>query len=387
MYDLQQGRSCKTCMLTFLAIIWIFKLSFCKGISSSYNITYRLAGGEFPNEGLVEVFFNGTWGRICTSSWDINDAKVVCRSLRLPPATYPIYYNTFRAVKKIKWMNRLQCSGNETSLAECPNDGWGKVSSCQKPAGVMCGHPEVHQINLTELCGEFTSPGFSRYMMTQAHYVWTIIPPIPRAMVLVYLEDTVLYRPNVLQSSSSIDVLDGAQKQLFHLDDKTLYVDPLVLYKSIGLFIKKLPVKVVYFSSFTVGVDQNSFKRIFKGIGIRGRFLITDRLFDEAPLKENWTISATSNVNGSYIIAVVSWSPFNVEGNFWITGYVVINNSTDDWQNMTYVIANNRSRSAYFGWLVGYTNYRIQVFVVLAKDDGSLMMYGSKTAAIKTPER
>ena len=41
----------------------------------------RLAGGPTPGEGRVEVYYNGSYGTICQSGWDLMDATVVCNSL------------------------------------------------------------------------------------------------------------------------------------------------------------------------------------------------------------------------------------------------------------------------------------------------------------------
>ena len=32
----------------------------------------------------MEVCFEGVWGVVCDNSWDVNDARVVCRKLGLP---------------------------------------------------------------------------------------------------------------------------------------------------------------------------------------------------------------------------------------------------------------------------------------------------------------
>ena len=41
----------------------------------------RLAGGNIPNEGRVEICVNNLWGTVCDDSWDSTDAAVVCQQL------------------------------------------------------------------------------------------------------------------------------------------------------------------------------------------------------------------------------------------------------------------------------------------------------------------
>ena len=41
----------------------------------------RLMNGSMPNEGLVEICFNGRWGAICHDDWDVEDATVLCNQL------------------------------------------------------------------------------------------------------------------------------------------------------------------------------------------------------------------------------------------------------------------------------------------------------------------
>ena len=45
------------------------------------NGAVRLAGGETPNEGRVEICINNQYGTICRDNWDSRDAAVVCGQL------------------------------------------------------------------------------------------------------------------------------------------------------------------------------------------------------------------------------------------------------------------------------------------------------------------
>ena len=45
------------------------------------NGQLRLAGGNIPSEGRVEICVNNVWGTVCDNSWGSADATVVCRQL------------------------------------------------------------------------------------------------------------------------------------------------------------------------------------------------------------------------------------------------------------------------------------------------------------------
>ena len=51
----------------------------------------RLWDGIDPSNGRVEICQYGTWGSVCTSQWDLNDAKVVCRQLKYDPQGCHVY--------------------------------------------------------------------------------------------------------------------------------------------------------------------------------------------------------------------------------------------------------------------------------------------------------
>ena len=105
------------------------------------NLNVRLSGGSDHNEGRVEVYFNNTWGTICDSSWDINDAIVVCRMLGYSYALLARPSSYYGEGCGPIWLDSVRCTGLESSIGECYHSGWGVHSSAcnhRRDAGVLC---------------------------------------------------------------------------------------------------------------------------------------------------------------------------------------------------------------------------------------------------------
>ena len=49
--------------------------------SNPFSGMIRLQGGNYSNEGRVEVYCNGEWGTICDNGFGSNDALVLCKQL------------------------------------------------------------------------------------------------------------------------------------------------------------------------------------------------------------------------------------------------------------------------------------------------------------------
>ena len=97
----------------------------------------RLVGGSTPNEGRVEVYYNGTWGTVCDDYWSSRDGNVVCRMLGYRIAISSRRY--FGPGTGRIWLDDVGCSGEEISLIDCYHRGWG-IHNCDHSmdVGVVC---------------------------------------------------------------------------------------------------------------------------------------------------------------------------------------------------------------------------------------------------------
>ena len=118
-----------------LSLIW----NNCHSNTKNYFPGSRLVGGNWDGEGRVEIFHNGTWGTVCDDSWDLNDARVLCRELDYPEASSAPHSAFFGQGSGLIWLDDVNCQGNESSIESCSHNGW-NVINCghHQDASVIC---------------------------------------------------------------------------------------------------------------------------------------------------------------------------------------------------------------------------------------------------------
>ena len=120
----------------------------------------RLVGSSSPREGRIEVYHDGNWGTVCDDYFTNSAARVVCYSLGYEDVGQSIG-NRYGAGNGTIWLDDVQCSGTEISIADCRHRGWG-LHNCyhSEDVSVSCtaevrvrlvagssareGRPEVH---------------------------------------------------------------------------------------------------------------------------------------------------------------------------------------------------------------------------------------------------
>ncbi|XP_030834220.1 deleted in malignant brain tumors 1 protein-like [Strongylocentrotus purpuratus] len=100
----------------------------------------RLVGGSHNAEGRVEVLHGGSWGTICDDSWDLRDARVVCRMLGFDGALDAPGSARFGQGSGRILLTYVNCGGTENNLADCAHPGIGDYNYCahSRDTGVIC---------------------------------------------------------------------------------------------------------------------------------------------------------------------------------------------------------------------------------------------------------
>uniref|UniRef100_A0A8C3CY17 SRCR domain-containing protein n=1 Tax=Cairina moschata TaxID=8855 RepID=A0A8C3CY17_CAIMO len=99
----------------------------------------RLADGGRRCAGRVEVKLQDQWGTVCSYSWDMADAEVVCRQLGCGVALEAPQYGYFGPGSGPIWMDVVDCNGTEFALSDCTHEGPEEVYCLpSENAGVMC---------------------------------------------------------------------------------------------------------------------------------------------------------------------------------------------------------------------------------------------------------
>ncbi|XP_022096110.1 deleted in malignant brain tumors 1 protein-like [Acanthaster planci] len=109
----------------------------CDGHPFAKTYEARLSDGPYPNQGRLELFYDGAWGTVCDDEWDFKDAEVVCRQLGFLSAVVPLNgketSSLYGSGEGEIILYEVGCDGTEDSIIKC------KLSY---PYYVLCDHSE-----------------------------------------------------------------------------------------------------------------------------------------------------------------------------------------------------------------------------------------------------
>ena len=99
---------------------------FIKDFANFGAYPLRLVNGSKSWEGIVEIFYNNTWGTICDDGNSNSNGIVLCKQLGYQSYSGSYTYTPSSSSTKPVWWRYLRCNPNiHHDISTCSFDGWG----------------------------------------------------------------------------------------------------------------------------------------------------------------------------------------------------------------------------------------------------------------------
>uniref|UniRef100_A0A8D0F977 SRCR domain-containing protein n=1 Tax=Strix occidentalis caurina TaxID=311401 RepID=A0A8D0F977_STROC len=99
------------------------------GVICSEFMDLRLENSDGCS-GRLQVFYNGTWGSVCSNSMTLNTVTLVCKELGCGDGGSLETRLTSGTVSGPAWLDHVQCGERTSSFWQCPSTPW-NPQSCQ----------------------------------------------------------------------------------------------------------------------------------------------------------------------------------------------------------------------------------------------------------------
>ncbi|XP_074044612.1 antigen WC1.1-like [Macrotis lagotis] len=116
------------------------------GVLCSESLDLRLVSDDNECTGWLEIFYNGTWGSVCSNSMNQKTVSVICRHLNCGDRGNIVLLSPRENVR-VQWIDKINCHGQESLLWHCPSQSWDQNSchqeeetyiTCEVKKGIDC---------------------------------------------------------------------------------------------------------------------------------------------------------------------------------------------------------------------------------------------------------
>ncbi|KAM8795451.1 scavenger receptor cysteine-rich type 1 protein M130-like, partial [Eudromia elegans] len=109
------------------------------GVVCSDFVSLRLENSDGCS-GRLQVFYNGTWGSVCSNSMTIHTASIVCKQLGCGDKGSIETGRKQGNISWTTWLDRVECGKKKSSFWQCPSAPWNpqSCSNQREEANITC---------------------------------------------------------------------------------------------------------------------------------------------------------------------------------------------------------------------------------------------------------